>query len=179
MSQWADLSGNGYHLTQATAADQPLYTSLNSAFNNLATVDFDGIDHTMASAAFTSELSGPFTTVIVAALNSGEHIFDTSNGTRNSFGKGGGRWEMYSGASLKGSVADTNTNIFSILSNNSSSELKLNGGSDATGNPGTTTLNGVRLAELSGGGFLGNVDIAEVIVIDRRSEEHTSELQSH
>jgi len=40
VSQWDDKSGNGFHLTQATAASQPVYT-LNG-LNGLPSLSFDG-----------------------------------------------------------------------------------------------------------------------------------------
>lgn len=42
VSQWNDLSGNGRHATQATAANQPTYTA--SAINSKPALTFDGGD---------------------------------------------------------------------------------------------------------------------------------------
>jgi hypothetical protein len=42
VSQWSDRSGNGRHLLQATAADQPLYVASGGP-NNAPYVEFDGV----------------------------------------------------------------------------------------------------------------------------------------
>lgn len=43
VSQWDDKSGNGYHVTQATGANQPTTGSVTK--NGLNTIDFDGGDN--------------------------------------------------------------------------------------------------------------------------------------
>ena len=45
VSQWGDKSPNGYHLTQATGANQPSYGA--RYINGLKAVDFDGTNDTM------------------------------------------------------------------------------------------------------------------------------------
>lgn len=42
VSQWNDQSGNGRDFAQAGVTKQPLYVASNAAFNNLATIRFDG-----------------------------------------------------------------------------------------------------------------------------------------
>ena len=42
VAQWNDQSGNGRNFSQGTAAKQPLFVANNAAFNNKATIRFDG-----------------------------------------------------------------------------------------------------------------------------------------
>jgi hypothetical protein len=44
---WTDLSGSGNDATQGTAGAQPTYVAVNGAYNNHATVSFDGTDDWM------------------------------------------------------------------------------------------------------------------------------------
>ena len=51
VSQWSDKSGNGFHVTQATASAQPTYSA--ASLNGLNTLSFDGINDTMATVVDT------------------------------------------------------------------------------------------------------------------------------
>lgn len=50
VSQWTDLSGNGYHLTQGTGAKQPSY-NLTSGSNSTPEIIFDGSNDTLANTS--------------------------------------------------------------------------------------------------------------------------------
>ena len=62
VSQWDDKSGNGYHLTQATAAAQP--KSGTATINSLNVIEYDGADtQTMGNTAV--DLSGTTKTLFI------------------------------------------------------------------------------------------------------------------
>ncbi|MFZ9922643.1 MAG: phage head spike fiber domain-containing protein, partial [Candidatus Nanopelagicaceae bacterium] len=48
VSQWNDKSGNDFHLSQATAADQPAYEA--TGFNGLPTVNWAAINHALRTS---------------------------------------------------------------------------------------------------------------------------------
>lgn len=58
VSDWADQSGNGYHLTQAAAPSQPTFVASDAGANNQAAIDFDGINDVLARAAGFAPLDG-------------------------------------------------------------------------------------------------------------------------
>ncbi|HEY0547993.1 MAG TPA: hypothetical protein VGF13_00240, partial [Verrucomicrobiae bacterium] len=64
ISQWADLTGNGHHLLQATLGRRPLFKPLQ--FSGYPAVRFDGADDRLLSANFTNQTAGAVT--IIACL---------------------------------------------------------------------------------------------------------------
>jgi hypothetical protein len=58
VSQWDDKSGNGRHVTQATAADQPIFTA--NAINGRSALAFDGVNDGMSntSAVLQNNVTG-------------------------------------------------------------------------------------------------------------------------
>lgn len=62
VSQWSDLSGNGRHQVQATAARQPIYNA--TGLNGKGTLTTTGTQW-MQAAAFESSASGAYTAIMV------------------------------------------------------------------------------------------------------------------
>lgn len=56
VTSWADSSGNGLTLTQATGANQPIFHT--AGVNGLPAVTFDGVNDFLATAATTSPTTG-------------------------------------------------------------------------------------------------------------------------
>lgn len=102
VSQWADQSGNGYHLAQSTPDYQPTY-SLTS-FNGKPGVTFDGVDDYLSNTSLPAIATGTdlpltvviaFNTVVVPSVNN-EYIwsFNRSTTIRIDFGmlQSSGNW---------------------------------------------------------------------------------------
>ena len=71
VSNWADLSGNGRDLIQATGADQPVYSAANNS------ITFGGVSDFLKTAGFT--LVQPETVYIVmnqVSWTSLDYVFD-------------------------------------------------------------------------------------------------------
>lgn len=166
VATWADQSGNGRDLTQATGASKPLWVA--SQFNGQPILRFDGSDDYMQSTSFSA-------TQPVHAF----FVFKTTMTT-------GGRY-MYSGSTVANhAVVTTGTatqvqllatgvclitptsgavGVLEAFWSGASSYTKYNAGSAVTGNAGTTGV--------SGGFLLGAawdasskyaMDIAELVI---------------
>lgn len=90
VSQWNDLSGNGYHLTQATGARQP--TTGVGTINGLNRLDFDGGD--ILDRVTTPSTSTPVTVAYVAGIVSLPAFYRVYDG-----GSAGNRPLSYANAS--------------------------------------------------------------------------------
>lgn len=62
VSQWADRSGNGHHVSQATGSSQP---SRNATINGVSAVAFDGTDDALVATV----TSGPAAYTVLAVTN--------------------------------------------------------------------------------------------------------------
>lgn len=67
VSQWDDLSGNGYHLTQGTGTAQP--TTGTRTLNGLNVLDFDGTSDYLTGGDVLDVLSGGRTIIGVAKID--------------------------------------------------------------------------------------------------------------
>lgn len=153
ISQWNDLSGNGYHLTQATTANKPTYASPLFTFNNTAPQYFK-------KASLT--LSTPYTLYVIVSFASSSgfayvYFDDAVSGTPHHI------LFLNSGAlnlSCDGSTAISTTapasNTLALVRcyfNGTSSEIQVNNGTTVTGSAGTGTHRGniyVSLDQASG-----------------------------
>lgn len=84
LAAWDDLSGNGFTMSQATAADQPTYYSSTAGktVNGLPAVWFDGVDDVMTTAApWTSAVANVTMFVVCQDLTSGGTLASPFNGT--------------------------------------------------------------------------------------------------
>lgn len=119
VSSWADGSGNGRDLSQATASAQPTYRASHVALNNKPAVEGDGSDVLSSTATFTT-LNVPYTVVVIGhatVINSAETF---AAGTDTAFNhttaqvavNGSGSFVLYNGSVLAGPVADTSAHLF-------------------------------------------------------------------
>lgn len=133
VSQWNDLSGNGYHLSQATAINQPI-TGANT-INGLNVIRFDGSNDWIANTTLPASQTQPWSIFIVAKASSavtttralmnpysgdnGAGFLETATGVRYV--------SAYFGAVGRGpSITDTNTNVFFWLASGTSSIVGAN-----------------------------------------------------
>jgi len=141
VSAWADQSGNARDLAWNSSYDHP---TTGNTLNGDAVVSFDG--NATMTASFGG-ISQPLTilALYVPTVNQPCRLFDSSGrvlfnptsnvGSSNNFG-------YYAGSSgIDGSAITTTAAVVqTVIYDGSSSALRVNGASNATGNPGTNGM---------------------------------------
>jgi hypothetical protein len=79
VSQMNDLSGNGFHATQSTGANQP--TLVSTGFNGKPTLDFDTTDSLLSSATIADYFLTPTTSPTFVAVMACYMPLITNSGT--------------------------------------------------------------------------------------------------
>lgn len=144
-----DKSGNGWHLTQATAAKRPVFHMLRGKH----WLEFDGIDDAMSNTAMA--LMQPLHVSLgVNVRGGGDYatIFGGGASGRSDLRiRGSGAIESYAGTILSTASSaigiPSGAIVVSSLFDGANSQIYRNGAQVATGNAG--------FQPLSGGGFLG------------------------
>ena len=126
VSQWADKSGNAFHFTQTTAANQP--TTGSVTIGGINAINFDGSDRLLNNAF---SINGTHTVFAVAYSNSTGWSRILSKNSHFFFGNGSGN-NNFATLYGQGSWNDTNTNIPGLSVANPSLLCVSNDGSNAT-----------------------------------------------
>jgi len=169
VSQWDFENGTFRgvsNVSQGTAANQPLLIVADSNYNNQSVIDFDGNDH-LDSGVFSSVITQPNTMFVVGNFGgAGNEAFldAVAAGNREVVFQTGGATTLFAGASLSGSASDTSVHIYESTFNGVSSEIIIDGSSDATGDSGAEGLASLRIgANITPGFFLTGKE-AEIII---------------
>lgn len=170
VSAWADKSGAGHHLSQATGSLQPGIVS--AGLGGLDFVRFDGTDDRL-SAAWASQAT-PVTAVGVSRIRSNDIyanplgvIGDGNLGSAIAFGldAAGTAYRQVAGTSHAGSAATNNVwYVFTNVLNGAASFARANGSSIiSVGNAGSATASTFNLGANSGPTRWDTIDVAEII----------------
>lgn len=155
---WADRSGNGNDATQATAGFKPTYQTAEQGGQPV--VRFDGGDRLTAAAA-TITVAQPYTVIAVARVDAtdtdGAVIIDSFDSAQAVLYRGQAPADLENlfgisaGSGGTCSITSNNAcNVFAAHYDGASSLLRINGGTAATGNPGSNSLTGVSIGDLRG-----------------------------
>lgn len=163
VSQWADQSGNGRHLKQATATNQPAKQADGSIL-------FDGVDNYLKCDAFT--LNQPESIYLLmkqATWTEGDTIFDgNAANTGRLFQTVGSpqlRFRTSSGfvANNSGLALDT-YGVLSCVANGAGSSVQVNHGTPTTGTLDADNMAGFTLCAAGNATGFVNAQVKEVIV---------------
>jgi hypothetical protein len=174
---WADQSGNGNDVTQATTGNKP--TLKLAIKNGRPVIRFDGAGDNL-QGVLSDALSQPFTIFAVAALDAvavdagagiiidGDDVTNRAVLEQQSQGGDTDTWSIYAGSFVTGGVSDSNWNIWAALFNGASSEFWINGASEASGGAGASNPDGITVGTryLADATSAWDGDVAEVIIYD-------------
>jgi hypothetical protein len=171
IQQWRDKSGNNFHVSDATVAEQP--TRVSSVLNGLPVVRFDGINDQLFNNAATPFTGGVYTTFVVLKATkptpfqgvldatptgpSRAEIYLDTNGIHIFRGGGGG--DLVNGNYASGDY------IVMSAEWNTSASIWIDGTNQTTGALGTTasSANILQVGNDAGGAHFSG-DIAEILI---------------
>jgi hypothetical protein len=162
VTTWADETGNGYDLTAGTA---PTYEA--SSINSNPAVSFDGADDFLdVDFSALTQPNTIFAVIRTDSVGENERIWDSSNGENDHSFYGSGSaidYAINAGVNLRNGPVDTNNHIFSVLYNGPSSLLRIDGSDAVSGDAGTSSLEGYRLASTINGRYSA-ITVGEILV---------------
>lgn len=178
VSTWGDESGNGHDLTAGTAP-----TFVADGINGNPGVSFDGADDFL-DVVF-STLSRPNHIFVVVKFrsvpSSTTNVIDAETDTdRNVLLQDGNNdWGIYAGSSVKGSNADTNNHVLGALFDGASSNLRIDGTEDLSGDPGSQGLNGLTVgAEVNLNNY-SPIDVGEILLYPQDKSSIVSDIEQY
>ncbi len=185
---WPDRSPNARDLTQGTGSLQPALVSSDADYGGRPVIEFTSDRMQTASFSF----SQPLTVILIGENNlanaSNKQFFDGR--TSGSSGRALARWStaelvaMFAGGStLTGTTGNDVPAVYVFEFNGASSEIKVDGSSEATGNAGTDSIvNGFTLGDSEPTGSFFGGRIAELVILSTAmttaSEEYLASYAS-
>lgn len=145
-----DKSGGGRHLTQATAANRPLYRTDGT----LHWLDLDGANDFLASAA-GSTIAQPDTQIAAVLFENGAAsqgtIFDGGATDQIMGAEGANNYRMYAGSNVSGGARNAAAHVLFGFFSGAASTLKVDGAQIIAANAGTASLVGALYLGCYGG----------------------------
>lgn len=147
VSSWADGSGGGHPLTQATGTKQPIFRASVAALNGRSGIEHDGSNDFLASSLLTAA-AVPFSWVLIAKINT---LANNTYLVSNTAGSGGvyqnsgpSRLGCYDGAAFVSThVPDTAGHFIHAVPNSAATGKLGLDGAQQTGTTGTSSTNSV------------------------------------
>ena len=178
VTTWYDQSGNSIDATQSTAARQPQIVSSGSVINlnSKPSLFFNGGNGFATSLA----ISQPFNFFgVLKATNPSDIIYDYNGSGNRSYLFASPTWLIDSGSALVSSSSTQNQGLFNALHNSTSSNIRINGSSTASGNAGTRGINGMIIATNNFAGTFLDGDIQEFIMYASNKSSSNTGIESN
>lgn len=170
ISDWADQSGTGNDVAQATGSAQPLFVSSVAAFNNLPTVRFVSADSLFRTAFVSAPITTGFSIYMVCSDPSSINgfYFDGVTDRAALLQDANPHLDFFTSATVNSTTAPSGAAavIYRIIYDGASSSLFRDGSSISTGNDGAGDMDGISLASNASQGANINMDISEYLIYD-------------
>lgn len=157
---WYDQSGNTYHVTNATPAQQPTIVTAGVlvTLGSHTSVSADGGDSLLFTLGAAQAQPATIFTVANATGGGGTGVFG-GTGTRWTIqANGANPWVVNAGVTLSSGITTVARRLVYTLINGGSSVIALNGAAGTIGNAGGNTTQTIRLfADSGGGNMTGNI----------------------
>jgi len=168
VEQWNDKSGNARHVFD-TVAGSP--TTGTETINGLNVIDFPGgTSNIVLDTASTTTLTQPYTLAAVAQGVASDRLVGGGGSVFLQY-NGNGTWMYYAGTVQDGTTSFTPLNatvcIVIGIFDGANSELRVNGGSESTANPGTNSLDLLQVGADGAGILEWDGQIGEVLAYDK------------
>lgn len=173
VTAWADQSGNGRHLTQATAANRPYY-SRNGGQDGKPVIKFDGVNDYLKTAAFPINQPSHYVIAykarqtedydaIVDGITPGTRnvVYTSLSGTTGMFGYAG------NSAQFPNTYTDRAWSITDVVFNGASSKIGLNGGQQVVADAGPSGSSGVFLGGRYDSAYFPELDVVGLMVASK------------
>lgn len=167
VTTWTDSSAAAHDLSTVTASFKPLYKT--AILNGLPVVRFDGSNDRLTTASFTLNQPATYFAVVQyrVAWSANTPIID---GLSAQFSQ----YLFRSSSTVMGLYAGTNgptvtttpqaAHVYSAVFNGASSLLRVDGGTDSTGNPSTGNAGGLTVGATSNGvADFAAIDVGELL----------------
>lgn len=180
VAEWRDLSGNDYHVTQATVNKQPIYYDDSPDFNGAPAIVFDDVvngtqllnttaTNLMADGhtefyGFTNGSAGGSAGTMVSGGSANGHIF----GENGHPGGGGVDMFMFAGAVVNtGNYSFNFGSLATLVYNGANSYHRADQVEIGPANPGAGTANGISLGSLYTGAGPCDCEFGIVLIYNR------------
>ncbi|GIV32674.1 MAG: hypothetical protein KatS3mg031_0209 [Chitinophagales bacterium] len=135
ISVWTDQSGNGANAVQNASANRPVYIQSDANFNNMPTVQFDGINDYFDLDALTPQAAADFSFFFVyrTTSTSSQYLFDTRSGRIIIPHEGGGDRAFNDGTARGTEITGTSTMLVHWELDDAGSSIYVNGAQTQSG----------------------------------------------
>jgi len=173
VSAMNDKSGEGNHVSQSTESKKPVLQI--GVFNGHNVIAFDGVDDNLFRSTFVnSSISQPNTVFVllepdtVTGIDHRDWVDSGQSNARHLMRHDlSGPLRMWAGTNLQTIVNVPTSNVLATFKfNTTSSEIRINGVSRASGDTDNQGMNGITLGSRYNNGRFADIKLAELLVYD-------------
>lgn len=171
VQQWNDFSGQGFNVSQGTAANQPTYSQNDAGFGGKPVVIFTGANSTfLNNASFAVSQPNTYYFVVSSSDTTQTELLDVASGSTRQFiirsATGPGNWDFGATTVVDSGFHPSTASIVCVIFNGASSQIYVvNNGTVSTnsGNTGASNMATLSLGSFQGASNFFTGKVAEAI----------------